>query len=39
VQDNNGTPGGTALRHRPIYQEFFRYQRRHADQDQFRNRL
>jgi CubicO group peptidase (beta-lactamase class C family) len=22
VQDNNGTPGGTAIRHRPIYQEF-----------------
>jgi hypothetical protein len=30
VQDNNGTPGGAVTRHHPIYQEFFVYQRRHA---------
>src|ERR671916_229342 len=28
--DSNGTPGRTALQHRSIYQEFFRYQRGHA---------
>jgi hypothetical protein len=28
--DSNGTPGRTSFQHRSIYQEFFRYQQRHA---------